>query len=188
MQDMQIKSDVWKEVIDWEGLYWINDCGQVKSAPRNGNGYRGKILTPRKSRDGYIQVCLSKNGKCYYRYVHRLLAEAFIPNPLGLPCVNHKDEIKSNNYVSNLEWCDYKYNSNYGTAKTRNCAHRIQNNTIHTNIIMENISTHKTELFKTITDLLYKYSNLDRAHICHCICGKLKQYKGYKFYEKGNGD
>lgn len=59
------------------------------------------------------------NGQRYKKTIHRLVAEAFIPNPNNYPCINHKDENKENNNVSNLEWCTYKYNSNYGTCRKR---------------------------------------------------------------------
>ena len=69
--------------------------------------------------DGYYSVGLSKNGILKRYYVHRLVAEAFLPNSDNLPLINHKDENKSNNNVNNLEWCDVKYNTNYGTRNKR---------------------------------------------------------------------
>lgn len=72
----------------------------------------GRILKP-EIRNGYYSVSLMKNGKRRNYRVHRLVAEAFIPNPDNLPMVNHKDEDKLNNIVSNLEWCDNTYNSQY---------------------------------------------------------------------------
>ena len=72
----------------------------------------GRILKP-EIRTGYYSVDLMKNGKRYKFRVHRLVAEAFIPNPDNLPMVNHKDEDKLNNLASNLEWCDNTYNSQY---------------------------------------------------------------------------
>ena len=83
------------------------------------NSKTGRVLKPGKNYKGYFFVILSKNGKAKKFYIHRLVAEAFIPNPLNLPCVNHKDEVKTNNCVENLEWCDCKYNINYGTAIKR---------------------------------------------------------------------
>lgn len=69
----------------------------------------------RNKKKGYLGVSLSDNGKYVQRSVHRLVAQAFIPNPNGLPMVNHKDEDPSNNRKSNLEWCDAQYNNTYGT-------------------------------------------------------------------------
>ena len=73
----------------------------------------------KKTKTGYLRITLNKNGKYKTFAVHRLVAEAFIPNPNNLPCVNHKDENQFNNDFRNLEWCTYKYNSNYGTIKQR---------------------------------------------------------------------
>lgn len=77
----------------------------------------GRQLKPNNEKSGYLSVFLFQNGKGKRIKVHRLVAEAFIPNPLNLPCVNHKDENKSNNDVNNLEWCDQRYNNHYGNNK-----------------------------------------------------------------------
>ena len=78
-----------------------------------------RILKPQIRKRGYLAVSLSKNSKAKSFLIHRLVAIAFIPNPENLPQVNHKDENTSNNHVDNLEWCNQKYNSNYGTSKER---------------------------------------------------------------------
>ena len=88
---------------------------------------KGHNISRWKDNVGYLQVKLSKEGKWYYKRVHRLVAEAFIPNPNRFPCINHKDENKLNNTVANLEWCDVKYNCNYGTSILR-CSESRKNN------------------------------------------------------------
>ena len=106
----------WRDIKGYEGRYQISSEGRVRSLDRigkNGYSYKGKILKPRPTKRGYIKANLS--GKIYA--VHRLVAQAFIPNPNNYPVVNHKDENPSNNCIENLEWCDVKYNINYGTAK-----------------------------------------------------------------------
>ena len=105
----------WRPVKDYEGLYEVSSLGRVKSL------WLGKerILKLVANTNGYLRVQLYKDGKQQMKKVHRLVAEAFLENPLGLPQVNHLDEVKTNNAVSNLEWCDCKYNNNYGTAKQR---------------------------------------------------------------------
>lgn len=70
---------------------------------------------------GYLRVTLRLNYEYDCRYIHRLVAEAFIPNPAALPQVNHKDEIKSHNYINNLEWCDAQYNKAYSSGKKVKC-------------------------------------------------------------------
>ena len=79
----------------------------------------GVDLKPIKNRYGYMYVNLRKDGVTKQQYIHRLVAQAFIPNPNNLPEVNHKDEDKTNNNVKNLEWCDRKYNINYGTRTAK---------------------------------------------------------------------
>lgn len=101
----------WRDVLGYEGLYEVSNLGRVR---RN-----GKILKPQAERGGYLHVFLSKNGIVKHGKVHRLVASAFIPNPNNYPQINHKDEDKTNNAVSNLEWCDGKYNANYGTRNKR---------------------------------------------------------------------
>lgn len=85
------------------------------------NGIVSNIKTKRiKSQqiyNGYKYVQLYKNGKGKMLLVHRLVAEAFIPNPNSFPCVNHIDENKENNTVENLEWCTYEYNNHYGKGQ-----------------------------------------------------------------------
>lgn len=116
------ENEVWKDIKDYEGLYQVSDRGNVRSIVRKdsiGRKIDGRILKPIPNTNGYIRVGLCKNGIRKNKYVHRLVAEAFIPNPEKLPEVNHKDEIKTNNELSNLEWCTSEYNSNHGTRNKR---------------------------------------------------------------------
>ena len=103
--------EIWKDVVGYEGLYQVSNLGRVKSIYK----YK-KILTPRP-RNTYLRVSLSKNGKATNYSLHRLVAQAFLPNPTKLPEVNHKDENKQKNEVGNLEWCTKEYNMKYGTWK-----------------------------------------------------------------------
>ena len=115
--------EIWKDVKGYEGLYQVSNLGRVKRLRfinRHLDFKQEKILKPYKDGgDYYFVIGLHKNGKKKYKAIHRLVAEAFIPNPNNYPIVNHKDENKENNYVDNLEWCTHKYNSNYGNARTK---------------------------------------------------------------------
>lgn len=116
----------WRPVNGYEGLYEVSSLGRVKSLNYNHTG-REKILKSGKHRDGYLQVDLCKNGKRKMFRVHRLVAEAFLPNHEGLPEVNHRNEDKTNNCVSNLEWCSSKYNTNYGSRNKKIAASMTNN-------------------------------------------------------------
>lgn len=107
----------WRDIPGYVGLYKVSNFGNVKTIKRQGTDDR--ILKLTKARNGYLNIALCKDGT-YKRFgVHRLVAMAFLDNPGALPCVNHKDENKENNVLSNLEWCSHQYNNNYGTAKER---------------------------------------------------------------------
>lgn len=100
--------EIWKAITGFEGLYEVSNLGRVRS--------ERKALKPQKRRHGYLSVFLyDRKGGYKQVSVHRLVAEAFIPNPNGCAEVNHKDECKTNNNVENLEWCTHKQNSSYGS-------------------------------------------------------------------------
>ena len=113
----------WRDIKGYEGYYQVSDTGLVRSLDRiitrsDGRKHllRGKVKKERKDKHGYPRVVLNVSNKPVDFYIHRLVAETFIPNPNNLPQVNHKDENPSNNCLSNLEWCDGKYNVRYSVA------------------------------------------------------------------------
>lgn len=109
----------WKEIKGFDGFYEISNLGNIRSLYKydvNKKKYilREHPLLLKKINDrGYLKLNLSMNGKRHLRYIHRLVAEAFIPNPNNYKEVNHIDSNPSNNNVFNLEWCDRKYNLDY---------------------------------------------------------------------------
>lgn len=123
-------NEIWKDIEGYEGLYQVSNLGRVRSVDRiggRGRRFNGRILKPKVKTGGYLLVNFSKEGKRKMFSVHRLVAQAFIPNPEGLPQINHKDENPSNNRVENLEWCDGKYNCNYGIRNERRVQTMIRN-------------------------------------------------------------
>lgn len=134
-------TETWKPVNGYEGSYEVSDLGNVRSLDRTvrvkKGAYeydlvlKGKVLKPLVRRHGYLGVQLfnldrSLNARGMKTVsIHRLVAEAFVPNPDGLPEVNHKDEDKANNVATNLEWMDHKDNTLYGTAIKRRVAKQI---------------------------------------------------------------
>lgn len=104
-----------RDIKGYEGLYAVTSCGKVWSYRRK------KFLKPYSDKKGYLKVGLCKNGERCQMYVHRLVAQAYISNPENLPQINHKDEVKTHNWINNLEWCDNKYNTRYSQAKKVRC-------------------------------------------------------------------
>lgn len=122
---MNLENEIWKDVVGYEGLYQVSNLGRVRSIPRTCISKFGSIrtvpsrnLSPSNGR-GYLYYNLNKDGICKRVLAHRIVASAFIPNPKGHKTVNHKDENKVNNNVSNLEWCSHKYNNDYGQRKRK---------------------------------------------------------------------
>ena len=112
---MNENKEIWKDILGYEGLYQVSNQGRVKSLKFG----KERILKPCNNGWGYLFVQLFKNGEMKNDKVHRLVAKAFLSNPNNLPDVNHKNEDKTDNIVENLEWCDHKYNNNYGTRIQR---------------------------------------------------------------------
>lgn len=129
--------EIWKPVKGFEGYYEVSNLGRVRSIDRyvNTKGDSKRIRNGRVLKgiihNEYVLVTLSKDNLKSKKRVHRIVAEAFLPNPDNLPQVNHKDEDKTNNNVTNLEWCDSKYNMNYGTLRERMVQTNIQNGTFN---------------------------------------------------------
>lgn len=111
-----MSDETWRSVVGYEGLYEVSDWGNVRSLNYNNIG-KCKLLRLCFDKYGYLQVGLCKDKKRKMFRVHRLVAIAFIDNPMKYPVVNHIDENKINNKTNNLEWCTVRYNNIYGSRK-----------------------------------------------------------------------
>ena len=169
--------------------YFISNFGRVFSKKSN------KVMKNRVvSKNGYQQITLDNSQLL----VHRLVAQAFIPNPNNLPCVNNKDENPGNNDFRNLEWCTYKYNSNYGTNPIRHSKKMLDR--------YNNDPDWKYDCIKRLAEIqkkkrkrvvqLDKFNNYLKTyessyatekdghlsvHVCDCANGKRKTHHGYKW-------
>lgn len=176
-----LMKEEWKDIIGYEGVYQISNLGRVKSLPRiiqssnKGHVYTKRVfprfLHPNIDAFGYLNVNLYKGKKCLTKKIHRLVAEHFIPNPNGYNVINHKDENKTNNVVTNLEWCTQDYNVHYGTGLLRRA--------IAFGTPVTAIKEGKTFGFYSIRQAA-RETGVSREIINNRLSNG-KEYKGYKF-------
>ena len=166
---MKTTLEIWRPAKGYD--YEVSNFGRVRNAKSK------RLLKPFSSR-GYLQVLFSKDGVRKTYYVHRLVAEAFIPNPDNLPCVNHTTEDRTRNEAWLLEWCSYSYNNSFGTCMKRrakallNCpstSKRVAQYTLEGNLI---------SIYPSLMQA-YRETGADYRHISDCCLGKIKTSGGY---------
>ena len=165
--------EIFKDIKNYEGLYQVSNLGRVYSIRNN------KILKPKLNKCGYLSVNLKYKGSHVTKSIHRLVAEAFIPNQNDFPQVNHKDEDKTNNCVDNLEWCTAKYNINYGTCRERTAQH------FRKPVLMFDLNNNFIKEFNSVAEAS-SYVNGDHSNIVGC-CLMYEHYNsayGYKWKYK----
>jgi hypothetical protein len=166
---INIMEEIWKNIEGYENLYQVSNIGRVKSLGNgSSNNSKERFLKSTKNTCGYLFVILYKEGKGKSHKVHRLVAQAFLPNHNNLPQVNHKDEDKTNNRVENLEWCDAKYNNNYG-SRTEKRRKPILQFTKNNEFVRRWDSIIEVE-----KELGFKHSNISK-----CCKGKNKSVGGF---------
>lgn len=173
-----MEEEIWKDIQGYEGEYQVSTFGNVRSLDRISEyvdgrvyTYDGKLLKKRySSKLGYEIVTISKNSKIKHLYVHRLVAEAFIDNPMNYKFINHKDENKRNNHISNLEWCTPKYNMVYSDIFKKSRKKVIQ-------------YTRNNDYICTFDSIAEaeKATGIQNQNISKCCKGKRKTAGGYKW-------
>lgn len=167
--------EIWRDIKNYEGIYEVSNLGRIKSISRNGTIKENRILKPNKVM-GYSQVGLQKYGTRKYKKIHRLVAEAFIPNPENKKEVNHKDGNKANNCVDNLEWVTTSENQLHSYYELKNNIKSVIQLSLNNEIIKEWESIAKVE----------QELKISNADICKCCKGKRKTAGGYKWRYKEN--
>lgn len=178
--------EIWKDIEEYKGYYQVSNLGNVRSLDRI---IKGNVGQPKKQKGAivnqrirglYMAVVLCKGNRRKDFSVHRLVAEAFIPNKDNYPCVNHKDENKLNNRVDNLEWCSYSYNINYGTCPQRiGYANKIKHTGMKQPKLEKSnkskwiILVNKNEKIKGAKTAEIKYG-ISSSNIIQCCLGKRK--------------
>ena len=164
----------WRE-IDVFPNYMVSNTGEIKSLNYNKTG-KEKVLIPHKLSNGYLGINLyDDNKRSCYLLIHRLVAQAFLPNPNGYRIINHKDENRSNNSVNNLEWCSYKYNLNYGNRNSK-LSNSLTNNPFFSIPVLQYSKTR--EFLKEFPSIAEAARTINNGNIKAAVTNILKCCKG----------
>jgi len=182
-----MNKEIWRDIVGYEGLYQVSNLGRVKSLKRKVYAGRNKmrwqyekILSNNKTNgNGYKIVSLSKHGKSQNKYIHRLVAEAFLENKNNYKYINHKDEDKSNNCVNNLEFCTAQYNSTYNNLHIRNGL-KNRNNKYSKKILQLDDNNNVIKEYPSIKEA-GRQMNISYQAISDCLNGKQNHSAGYKW-------
>ena len=163
--------EIWKTITEFEN-YEVSNLGRIRNSKK-------KILNQYKNTKGYLQLTLYKNKKQYTKRVHRLVAQAFIPNPNNLPQINHKSGIKTDNNINNLEWCTNSYNQ-LEANRMGFCKNRIKKSTEATRkpISQYDLDGNYIATYISLRDATNK-TNGSYKSISQCACGKTKSSSGF---------
>ena len=183
--------EIWKTAVydgePYEGLYQVSNLGRILSLNYRNTG-KAELLTPRKRKNGYFQVKLWKNGEYKTCLVHRLVAETFLPNPEGKPCVNHKIEGKKGKKINmvffnedgsidkertTIEWVTAKENSNYGTRNERMAKTKSKR------VLQLSLSGDLIKVWESVNEC--GRNGFNQSSVCQCCNGKRKTHKGFRW-------
>ena len=175
--------EIWKDVEGYEGLYQVSNLGRVKSLSKNWCHKKEIILIPRKINSGYVFTTLFKNGKSKNITIHRLVAKAFIPNPLKKEQVNHINGIKTDNRIENLEWCTREENKIHALiTKGELIKSGGRNGNLKTakKVKVINLKTDEVLIFESVSAGA-RHVQVDSSSACKCAKGKIRNIGGYRF-------
>lgn len=182
-----LEREEWRPIKDYEGLYEVSSFGQVKALAKDvyyrdrnyTRRYPEIIMKQHLTADGYYTVGLTKDYKRTLFLVHRMVLDVFVPNPLNLPCVNHRNEVKTCNYPDNLEPCTAAYNNNYGTKVERVAAsNRVE-------VCQYDLSGQLVKVWNG-SRRAAEALGIDSSNIVKCCKGKMKYVGGYVWRNVGD--
>ena len=189
-------NEIWKTAVYkgeiYEELYKVSNLGKILSLNYKNTG-KAEVMNPSKTTDGYQKVGFWKNGEYKMCYVHRLVAQTFLPNPENLPEVNHKDEDKTNNFVflnedgsinkekSNLEWKTHRDNINHGTHNER-MRKALTNGKLSKKVLQLSLSGDLIREWPSTKEC--GRNGFDQGAVVKCCNGKQKTHKGFRFMYK----
>ena len=193
-----LPDELWKPVKGFEGKYMVSNYGRVKTIGRNVNWtlrdgsiaqvyIASKMLRQQMNYKGYYRITLRRDKKDFNIAVQRIVGITFLSNPNDLPQINHKDENKENNCVSNLEWCTAKYNNNYATKNDR------LSETMRKHYVPRSFAARKVVQYDKKGVFISEYPSLKQAEritgidvsgISKCCRGIYKQFRGFVWQYK----
>lgn len=190
--------EIWRTPISdgepYEG-YKVSNLGRILSLNYHRSG-RAELMNPGERKDGYLQVILRKNRKKKMCLVHRLIAETFLPNPNGKPCINHKIQGKEGKKINmvffnkdgtidkernTIEWATYEENNNYATRNER-VAKALTNGKKSKKVLQFTLDGDFIREYPSIMEC--ERNGFNRSSVCLCCQGKHKSHKGFRFMYK----
>jgi hypothetical protein len=187
-----LEGEVWKDIKGFESIYSISNFGRVYlhgryvfAGKKIGKRWQPpQFMTPQVNQSGYLNLFLRDNGKIERKYIHRLVAEHFIPNIYNYPCVDHKDTNTKNNHVSNLRFCTHKMNSNNpNTLNKMSKSHKkrvFEKRMRHSSVVGININDYNdVRTYFSMTDA--KNDGFNPNGISKCCLKRINQHHGFKW-------
>ena len=193
------ETEIWRTAIYddvvYEGLYQVSNLGNIMSLNYRNTG-KPKLMNPWEDKDGYLKIGLSKKRKKDFILVHRLVAQTFIPNPDNLPQVNHRiegdkgkkinmvffnDDGSINKEKTTIEWCDGKYNHNYGTINER-ISKANTNGKCSKPVLQLSLTGELIREYPSIREC--GRNGFERSGVIRCCKGKQKTHKGFRWMYK----
>lgn len=165
-----METEIWKDIPNYEGIYKVSSHGRIISIKDK------NIIRKQATLKGYKIIDLFKNGVCKMHRVHRLVAQAFIPNPENKPCIDHIDGNRANNMISNLRWVTIKENQNNPVTRKKLSQRKVKPH--NEKPILQIKGSKIIARYKSIHDAARKL-NITATNICAVCKGREKSYKGF---------